>query len=229
MFVTVCHLELHDFLFYASRELGRLYETEKYLHNYGLTYALGLVKAPYANLTQIPRYQQDLQVLNEQGVYVTPAFPLRWSFAFSTFKMANVNYYSFTPQESSNRVVFGRAKELAPQSVFKFFVLSESQIVLPRWIRLGKWMAKARVVVKAKEHARLKQGNYQAVGALNPLDLDQSPENCNIVAMAPASLITHAYCSGEYYDLSQEGDKSGAMGLPVGMSYQPERNRRLLA
>ena len=110
-------------------------------------------------------------MLNEQEVYVTPAYPLRGSFAFSTFKMANVNYDSFTPQESSNRVLaFGRAKELAPQSVFKFFVLSESQIVLPRWIRLGKWMAKARgAVVKAKERARLKQGNYQAVGALNLL------------------------------------------------------------
>ncbi len=42
MFVTICHLKLHDYLFYASREMGRLYETEKYLHNYGLTYALGL-------------------------------------------------------------------------------------------------------------------------------------------------------------------------------------------
>ncbi len=229
MFVTVCHLELHDYLFYASRELGRLYETEKYLHNYGLTYALGLVKAPYANLAQVPHYQQDLHVLNEQGVYVTPAYPLHCSFAFSTFKMANVDYYNFTPQVSSNQVVFGRAKELAPQSVFKFFVLSESQVLLPRWIRLGKWMAKARVVVNVVEKAQLKQGSYWAVGALNPLDLAQSPQTCNIVAMAPASLITHAHCSGDYYELGQEGKKSGTIGLPARMSYQPERYRRLLA
>ena len=125
MFITVCRLHLHDFLFYASREMGRLYETEKYLHNYGLTYALGLVKTPYANLAQVPRYAEELSTVNEQGVYVTPAYPLRYTFAFHTFKMANVNYYNFTPQISSNQVVFGRAKELAPESVFEFFVLSE--------------------------------------------------------------------------------------------------------
>ena len=150
MFITICHLNLHDYLFYASREMGRLYETEKYLHNYGLTYALGLAKAPYTNLTQVPRYPEDLNKVNEQGVYVTPAYPLHYSFAFNTFKMANVNYYNFTPQISSNQVVFGRAKELAPESTFEFFVLSEHEVALPRWIRLGKWMAKARVEVKAE-------------------------------------------------------------------------------
>jgi len=157
MFITICHLKLHDYLFYASREMGRLYETEKYLHNYGLTYALGLAKAPYTNLTQVPRYSEDLNKVNDQGVYVTPACPLRYSFAFSTFKMANVNYYNFTPQISSNQVVFGRAKELAPESTFEFIVLSEREVTLPRWIRLGKWMAKARVEVKARGSARNKQ------------------------------------------------------------------------
>src|SRR6266566_5450578 len=104
MFITICHLHLHDFLFYASREMGRLYETEKYLHNYGLTYALGLANASYTNLAQTPRYSEDLSMVNEQGVYVTPAYPLNYTFAFHTFKMANVEYYNFTPQVSSNRV-----------------------------------------------------------------------------------------------------------------------------
>src|SRR5438445_1492122 len=176
MFITVCHLTLHDYLFYASREMGRLYETEKYLHNYGLTYALGLVKSPYTNLAQVPHYQEDLTLLNEQGVYVTPAHPLRYSFSFSTFKMANVNYYNFTPQISSNQVVFGRSKELAPESSFEFFVLSEHEEVLPRWIRLGKWMTKARVEVKAQGIARIRQGTFRADGALNPLDLTLLPE-----------------------------------------------------
>ncbi|HET9920542.1 MAG TPA: type I-D CRISPR-associated protein Cas5/Csc1 [Ktedonobacteraceae bacterium] len=230
MFITVCRLTLHDFLFYASREMGRLYETEKYLHNYGLTYALGLVKAPYTNLAQVPRYQEDLGMLNEQGVYVTPAHPLHFSFAFHTFKMANVNYYNLTPQISSNQVVFGRAKELAPESVLEFCVLSEHEMAFPRWIRLGKWMAKARVDVIQRGYGQLKQGSYRVEGALNPLDLSLSPENCNIVAMAPASLITNAYYSGEYYELKDENEKRGRIvRLPVGMRYQPGRNARLLA
>src|SRR5260370_4311188 len=166
MFITVCHLTLHDYLFYASREMGRLYETEKYLHNYGLTYALGLAQSPYTNLAQVPRYQEDLDSINEQGVYVTPAHPLRYSFAFSTFKMANVNYYNFTPQISSNQVVFGRSKELAPESTFEFYVLSEQEVALPHWIRLGKWMAKARVESKARGTPRPKQCTYRVHSTL---------------------------------------------------------------
>ncbi len=230
MFITICHLTLHDYLFYASREMGRLYETEKYLHNYGLTYALGLAKSPYSNLAQVPRYQEDLDSINKQGVYVTPAHPLRYTFSFSTFKMANVNYYNFTPQISSNQVVFGRSKELAPESTFEFFVLSGKEEVLPRWIRLGKWMAKARVDVKGQGIARAKQGTFRADGALNPLDLSLVPENCNIVSMAPASLITNVSCTGSYYELEYDhGGSKRTIRLPMEMSYQPERNRRLSA
>ncbi len=192
MFITVCHLHLHDFLFYASREMGRLYETEKYLHNYGLTYALG-----------------------------------HYAFAFHTFKMANVEYYNFTPQVSSNRVVFGRAKELAPESRFEFFVLSESEIQLPRWIRLGKWMAKARVQVVRRGKAQEKQGTFVVTGALNPLDLALVPNTCNIISMAPVSLITNVYCTGSYYELVPEEQQRGpGVCLPAGMRYRPERGQR---
>lgn len=225
MFMTICRLTLHDYLFYASREMGRLYETEKYLHNYGLTYALGLVQSAYSNTTQVPHYQEDLSVLNEQGVYVTPAHPLQYSFAFHTFKMANVNYYNFTPQVSSNRVVFGRAKELAPESTFEFFVLSPQPIALPRWIRLGKWMAKARVHVVAQVPVQAKKGNESVRGALNPLDLSQRPETCNVVAMAPASLITNVSISGEYYECKLNSDTyKETVRLPTGMRYKPARS-----
>lgn len=224
MFITVCDLTLHDFLFYASREMGRLYETEKYLHNYGLTYALGLVKTPYASLVQVPHYQDDLDQVSEQGIYVTPAHPLQYTFAFHTFKMANVYYYNFTPQISSNQAVFGRAKELAPESTFEFFVLSQREVKLPSWIRLGKWMAKARVEMKMQKVAEVKHGNYHVEGALNPLDVRAMPENCNIVAMSPASLITNAYYVGDYYEIAYgEGSQQRRVRLPVDMSYQPER------
>ena len=230
MFITVCHLTLHDYLFYASREMGRLYETEKYLHNYGLTYALGLAKSPYTNLAQVPRYSEDLDGMNKQGVYVTPAHPLRYTFSFSTFKMANVNYYNFTPQISSNQVVFGRSKELAPESTFEFFVLSGKEVALPHWVRLGKWMSKARVDIKAQGVARTKQGTFRADGALNPLDLSLLPENCNIVAMAPASLITNVFCTGSYYEFDYDGGgHARTVRLPVEMSYRPGRNARLFA
>lgn len=224
MRITMCSLKLHDFLFYASREMGRLYETERYLHNYGLTYALGLARSSYASQSQIPHYADELGLLNEQGIYVTPAYPLHYTFAFHTFKMASVSYYTFTPQISSNQVVFGRAKELAPESDFTFFVLSEREIHLPKWIRLGKWMAKARVAIQAEGVAQRKQGRYQASGVLNPLDLLDMPENCNIVAMAPASLVTNVHATGSYYTLSSE-DAKQIVALPADMAYRPGNGR----
>ncbi len=230
MLITVCRLQLHDYLFYASREMGRLYETEKYLHNYGLTYALGLVASPYANPVQVPHYQEDLDRMNERGVYVTPACPLRYTFTFSTFKMANVNYYNFTPQMSKNQVVFGRSKELAPESTFEFFVLSELPVALPRWIRLGKWMAKARVDRVAQGTAQSNQGIFRAEGALNPLNVSLRPDTCNIVAMAPASLITNVHCTGDYYELRySENGRERTICLPAAMSYRPAGDRRLSA
>ncbi len=216
MLITVCRLTLHDYLFYASREMGRLYETEKYLHNYGLAYALGLVASPYTNVTQVPHYAEDLQHLNEQGVYITPAHPVHYTFAFHTFKMANVNYYNLTPQISSNQVVFGRSKELTPESCFEFFLLSPHEVRLPHWIRLGKWMAKARVEVLPWCTAHVHQGEQQMSGALNPLDLSSVPSHCNIIAMAPASLITNVAISGDYY----EGEVKGqTVRLPQGMRF----------
>jgi CRISPR-associated protein Csc1 len=217
MFISVCHLTLHDYVFYASREMGRLYETERHLHNYGLTYALGLVKSPFASLDHVPRYQEDLAVLNAQDVYVTPAYPLHYTFAFHTFKMASVNYYQFTPQISSNQVVFGRAKELEPASTFEFFVLGQQSVILPRWIRLGKWMAKACLEVTETIRAQQKQGGFQANGALNPLDTPIRPESCNIVAMAPASLVTDASYTGSYYEIACGNGR--LIRLPAGMRY----------
>jgi CRISPR-associated protein Csc1 len=135
--------------------------------------------------------------------------------------MANVNYYNFTPQVNSNQVVFGRAKELVPESTFQFCVLSEQEIALPSWIRLGKWMAKGHVQVKARVQAKVKEGSFQVKGALNPLDIDMVPENCNIVAMAPASLLTNAHYTGSYYEIA-DGNLP-AIHLPVGMRYQAKR------
>ena len=75
--------------------------------------------------------------------------------------------------------------------------------------------------------AQAKQGSFRVDGALNPLDLSLLPENCNIVAMAPASLITNVYCSGSYYELiSGVGRHERHLCLPAGMRYQPDRNQR---
>ncbi len=134
--------------------------------------------------------------------------------------MSNVNYYNLMSQVSSNQVVFGRAKELAPESLFEFFVLSETEITLPRWIRLGKWMAKGQIhtVTQNAKRVRLEKQEQRMSGTLNPLDLPQMPTNCNIIAMAPASLVTNVYVASDYYE-SVFGDDT--IRLPGDMQYRP--------
>ena len=203
-------MTLHDNLYYASREFGRFYETEKYLHNYGLTYALGLVQpAPaYFNGSQEPRYREELQPERVGYCYVTPAHPLRVDFAFITFKMAAVPYYSYTPKENKNRVLFGRAKELAIGSKFEFYVFAEEQRPLPRWVRLGKWMSKAEVLHKwytvGTDMAKVVESKVPLPSAcpINPLDVSRDRlSTFDIVVMPPVSLLTNSRIMGPFCKL----------------------------
>ena len=213
MIVHQCLLTMHDMLFYATREMGRLYETGKYLHNYGLSYALGLVRAPYAHRNQAPSYDQHLSPLNDRGVYVTPARPLQYDFLFHTFKRAQVTYYSYQGQSTVNMPIYGRAKEIAPGSTFEFFILSRMPLDLPRWVRLGKWMSKAEVHQVWQGEPATHTGSYISRHPLNPLDLPQAPLAFDLISMPPVSLILNAHMAGQHYRLP-----NGIM-LPTGLGY----------
>lgn len=212
MVITRCQLTLHDHLFYATREMGRLYETGHFLHNYGLTYALGLVKTPYFHPNQVPKYRAQLNPLNQTGIYVTPAKPIQYEFVFHIFKRANVAYYSYQPQSTVNKPIYGRAKEIATGSTFEFFVISPNPLPLPHWIRLGKWMSKAELETKLHETVDLKQGNFIANHPLNPLDLPVSPVAFDLISMPPVSLVNNARLNGQYYQFED-------IRLPVNMQF----------
>ncbi len=204
MHIKVCRIQLHENLFYATREIGRLYETGRYLHNYGLTYALGLVRSPYFSRTAIPTYQEDLSTLNDKDIYVTPARPIAVDYELNTFKYADNRYRVKMTPGRRNTPSFGRAKELAVGSSFEFAVISTESWHIPRWIRLGKWMSKAALEeVLAEESPTLNNGAFTANLPVNPLDL---PGECqlltyDLISMPPVSLLANAACVGTYYKL----------------------------
>ena len=47
MWVYVCRLVFHESLYYATREIGRLYETERCLHNSCFNVCPSLATASY--------------------------------------------------------------------------------------------------------------------------------------------------------------------------------------
>ncbi len=223
MQIVRCRLSLHESLYYATREMGTLYETGNFLHNYALTYAFlndSQVQVPYFCNIHRPSYADDLLRVNQQGIYVTPALPLTWDYLLVTWKIGQDSYRQnaekFGSKELGSRnfpANIGRAKELAPESTFQCYVLSTQPLTLPRWIRLGKWHCKTLVEVE-EIAVREREGEYRAAAPLNPLDVPANTLRAfDIVSMPPSSLVTNARCAGRYYEIGP------GVGLPVGLQY----------
>ncbi|MEH1902147.1 MAG: type I-D CRISPR-associated protein Cas5/Csc1 [Nostoc sp.] len=230
MILYQCKLTLHDNVFFATREMGILYETEKYLHNWALSFALfeteyipkayrlkgiNAQKLSYLDPTQ----EQNLLHLNKAGIYVFPALPLIWSYQVNIFKAAQVAYYGKSVQfggDGAKRnypINYGRAKELAVGSQYKTYIVSRESIKIPRWIRLGKWAAKVRVEATEIIDLKERSGQYITKHPLNPLDLPISSRLLlyNRIVMPPVSLVSQAQLFGNYWQLP---DKTC---LPVGV------------
>lgn len=217
MRIIRCRLRLHENLFYATREIGRLYETGRYLHNYGLTYALGLAISAYRSVGAIPGYGEELPALNDRQLYVTPARPRQVVYELNTFKYADNRYRVKMEPGSRNTPSFGRAKELAVGSEFEFVVVSCGEWQPPKWIRLGKWMSKAAVEeARVEEVGEVRRGEYTAAIPINPLDLppDTHLLAYDLISMPPVSLLDNVQMTGPYYRLTS-GDC-----IPAGLTYR---------
>ena len=228
MKILQCTVTLHDTLYFATREMGTLFETERYLHNYALAYALfsnTLLASPSFCDTHRPSYASDLSTLNERNIYVTPAYPINWDYVLITWKIGQTSYYRKSEKFGESRRNYpaniGRAKELAPESTFRFYVLSKEDLSLPRWIRLGKWMSKAQVDVLNMELAEddEKEGEFISLCTLNPLDLAKGMlQTFDIISMPPSSLVTNARLEGGYYRVP--GTARGVpLGIPAKMNF----------
>jgi CRISPR-associated protein Csc1 len=225
-----CELELHDSLYFATREIGRLYETEAIVHNYALCYALGLVDSDrYGTQVseeheyrcfcreQVPMYEEHLSKLNDVGIYVTPARSLQHTSVLHTWKYANNNYHVEMEKTKTNIPSFGRAKEIAPESAFEFFILSQNPLPkLSKWIRLGKWMSKAELTVKELDKVKQGNGDFIFPYPLNPLDVMFTHQvlSYDTVNMPPVSLIRNVSMNGHYF-YDAEGLK-----IPACMEYR---------
>ena len=223
-------------MYFATREIGRLYETEPILHNYGLCYALGLVDSDRHSTTvseehsyryfcpeQVPKYKEHLTPLNQQGIYVTPARAVNHTTVLNTWKYANNNYHVEMEKTQKNIPSFGRAKEIAPESQFECFILSEKALsqkkgeryLIPRWVRLGKWVSKAKVELSDPLNFKLKTDDFMCSHPLNPLDVMFTHQvlSYDTVNMPPVSLIRNVRLRGQYYE-------TDSLKIPAQMSYR---------
>jgi CRISPR-associated protein Csc1 len=230
-------LTLMEHTYFASREIGTLYESEPLIGNYALTYALGLCTAPYG-WNGPPRYKQDLEPLNARGIYVTPATfqEGKLRYAFSQFNAQSDSYYfrfdqnaiATDPVKKTRAANFpqnGKLRMLGLDSQAVFYLLSENEPLprLPSYIRLGKFNSKARIVWSRLRlrSERPHERTAEMAFFLNAVDL--SPEHLahlrafSVYNIYPAPLLRQCRLQGAFWQaISQDGSE---VLLPTGMKY----------
>jgi len=242
-------LELLDYVFFATVERGKVYETGAFIHNYALAYALKLAVAPYSQRQQKPNYAEELGDLNRRGVYLTPARPIQVFYRLVQWNTIRESYGLGKKPQSIGYPDWGFARVLRPGSVFEFYILVEDPTQLPTspafrdllaghhaHVRLGKFPAKARLRVIRAQHVELKNGTF-AVGVtatrgqegeipsaapllLNWRDMRADPIVCDVY---PATLPTRLIANPRFGEKSDyyiaQFAEKDWVTLPSGMQF----------
>ena len=114
-----------------------------------------------------------------------------------------------------NRPQHGRIRFLSIGNEAVFYILSAEACVVPRYIRLGKFMSKAKVVATELDSVEIEGRNVYIPFLLNPADLGLQSEmtTFNLINVPPVPLVEHSTMNGSFYQLP---DRSH---LPMGMRF----------
>ena len=224
-------LELLDYVFYATVERGKVYETGAFIHNYALAYAFRLTQdVPYAHAYQQPNYLEELAPLNNI-VYLTPAAPQRVTHRLVQWNTIREGYAFPGKLPSLGYPDWGFARVLRPESTFAFYALIADPTKLPAApafrdvlegrvarIRLGKFPGKARVRLEPATAMKVDEGEFAVHTLLNWRDLTADPLVCDVLATSlPTRLLNNAHFDrGKYYE-ARFGDD--AVRLPAEMRF----------
>ena len=231
-------------IWFASREVGRLADTEPYFLNTALYYALGLASGRYVDRLFEPTYLDDTADIADK-IYVTPATPLeattnRITSIYNTSgdDYATINYSAQDdPDEGRNLPSYGRRRVLGHGNELRCYVLgrgmdaSELDSELPGYVRLGKKRGKARVETKPLA-VETRSGEYELGHAVGAYDSTQTPTGDLITKrMRPTPLVVQATYDGSYLELSPrhsegENDPSESDGRAVSLPADVQFLRR---
>lgn len=124
-----------------------------------------------------------------------------------------------TKVAAETRPQFGRIRYLAIGNRAAFYVVSRELVAIPSYIRLGKFLSKARVEAREVQIEPVDHERASVPFLLNPADLP--PETAltvfDLISVPPTPLVRNAHLSGAFYRLP-----GGAL-LPAGMRFGVER------
>jgi CRISPR-associated protein Csc1 len=212
-----CDLTLQDYLFFATARRGHISETGRFIHNYALTYALGWAKSELHVERQTPQYEQQLN--NIKGFYITPAHLLTGSHTLMSQRM-EMEGYALSTMPNSKKMNCSSAGCFRPGSAFRFYILTRLILdSIPPLVRLGKFMAKAKITAHYAEELEVGVGDYTASSLLNWSDMAIKPRLCDVIVYAlPGRLIQNARFTGAQY-LKAEFTGGRVAKLPMQMGY----------
>ena len=234
MHIYCCEFELMENLFFASREVNNFFQTEPVIGNYALAYALELCCANYHNEGEIT-YAKDLERLNEVGIYVTPGTLAKEArFTVVQFNALSDSYWFQMEQNAisvnrqrifdskkkaraTNFPQIGKIKMLSIGNKGVFYITSRDEYQVPRYIRLGKFMSKARISAYKQHYREVHAQDVSYRYYLNPNDLPSDTQigMFDMLNIRPTPLIRQVQLSGKVYELADDNKTQ----LPAGMRF----------
>lgn len=215
---------------FTSREVGRLADTEPYILNTALYYALGLAGGRYVDTSYEPTYIADTNNLTD--VYVSPAAPLSDTapnYVTTTYnatrdEYAEMNYSAQDdPNAKQNLPSYGRRRSLMHGTVLRFFIIPRDRPIktlveqLPQYVRLGKKRGKARLDLQRRVASR-QSGTFRLNHPIGAYDYPEMPEGSIITkSMKPTPLILQGDYDGEYISIDC-GDEQRVQ-FPAGLTF----------
>ena len=217
MHIYRCEFQLMENLFFASREVNNFFQTEAVIGNYALAYALGFCHAGYSNDGEIT-YAKDLERLNEVGIYVTPGtLTEKARFTVTRFNALSDSYWYQMEQNAisvnrglkaraTNFPQIGRLKLLSIDNKGVFYITSRDEFRVPRYIRLGKFMSKAKISAYKQNYREIHAQDIPYRDYLNPNDLPSDTQigMFDLLNIRPTPLIRQVQLSGDFYELSDD-------------------------
>lgn len=220
---------------FTSREVGRLADTEPYILNTALYYALGLASGRYVDRSFEPTYLDDTDPIAKE-VYISPAAPVPGTnprYVTTTYnatrdEYAVVNYSAEDdPYGSQNLPSYGRRRSLTHSTELRFFIIPRERDTtavaedLPQYVRIGKKRGKARIDLTAREAKEL-TGSFRLNHPIGAYDHDVTPIG-NVVSksMQPTPLIIQGDYKGKYLQIDRSDAKTEpkAVSLPSGLTF----------
>lgn len=232
MRVFEIEIEVLDYVFFSTYEIGRNYFTGEFIGNWALAFAMGF--APQKIYSQnLPHFDFDIyQDLKDIKIkkYIFPARPKK---DFWTKKINFTTQREFILErraKNSQFPDFGVAKVICPHSKFITYIIDfegkldeKNPYEKMRIIRLGKWESQAKVLISEVEFEE-GEGNFRSDHYLSWEDLKVKPKFFSSLPYSkPAKIIFSAYFENARYVKIRERKfvkmKDEPLFLPIEVGY----------